>query len=126
MKAGILGMLMGCKPVDEITYFSMTQPVTAGDLDGLSVGSTIGLIFEKDIDTNTIAANIELLLGGSPVACNIARDNDPEYYTDVIITPDENLEFETEYILYVNTGLRSTDGSHIDKEYSYSFTTQIP
>lgn len=107
-----------------ITYFSMVWPTGSGDLDGLVVDGTISPTFEEDIDESTIAANVELLLDGFPdsvVACTIVRD--PDDHTMVVITPSSHLDFATDYILHINTGLRSTGGSHIDQEYIIPFKT---
>ena len=73
--------------------------------------------FDFDVDSGTVADNVELLLDSIPVSCNISSE-----LARINIVPVGDLIEGDEYVLHFKTGLTG-EGYLIDQEYNISFTT---
>ena len=77
--------------------------------------------FDYTIDESSVAGNIDLLLDGTSVPCNVFVEL-PEYPTDIDVIPTENLLSGRTYTINIKTGLTG-EGHSLDQEYNVNITT---
>jgi len=119
----VLGTFMRKKGVEVMSVdMGASWPGVEGQLD-LVLNDYFFIVFDRAVDESTVAANVELLDGTTPVECDIV------YYPDwfeIDITPTSDLDASTEYTIHIGTGLKGAAGESLDKEYNIHFTTCPP
>ena len=93
----------------------------AYDITDVALTDTFWLVFDYDIDAGTVAANVELLLGGEVVPANIYVYGE-DYPKEIDIEPDSPLLLDSEYTIRLKTGLTG-EGYSLDQEYNINFMT---
>lgn len=82
----------------------------------------IYMSFDYHIDESSVAGNVDLLLDGTSVPCDIFVEL-PSYPTDIDIIPTENLLPGRTYTINIKTGLTG-EGMPLDQEYNVNITTE--
>jgi uncharacterized protein (TIGR02145 family) len=116
--AGITGIdLITNKDITNPTVVSVTPP-------DLSRSQDVGIRFSEPMDMATlIKANCYLIKSGdsSPIGGNYT---DLENETNgILFYPEEVLDYNTSYTLYITVGVTDLKGLHLVEPYTYSFTT---
>ena len=99
---------------------SSTLPAT----DALAVSNTSIIInFDKSMDTASFnTANIQLFDAASQLVAGTVSGTS----TSAIFTPVQDLEFDSDYSVTVNTGVRDLSRINLATDYSWAFKTSLP
>lgn len=100
---------------------SITNKIPDADASNVPSNSKIAITFSEDIEQSTITNQniiIKTTSDNTVVAGGLLYSNKV-----VEFTPDNDLEFLTEYNITVKTSITDLVGNNLDKEYSWSFTT---
>jgi len=89
-------------------------------VDGISNTASIELLFTHSLNKASFEGALSLSSASGNVAYSLSYDNSD---SEVTITPDMDLEYETSYTLTVSSGTHGSGGEVLDDNYSLGFTT---
>ncbi|MBN1837663.1 MAG: Ig-like domain-containing protein [Spirochaetales bacterium] len=105
---------------DKFLQVVSVDPVNGVDL--VAQSKRIGVIFDRDLDRNTvIQANVLF----SPVLPNPWSFEYNDITDTLYIYPDPSLTEWTDYTITLKSGLKGVDGSELQSDYSWSFKTGV-
>lgn len=90
--------------------------------NNVSVSTTVTATFSEAMDATTISTNTFTLAGTSAIAGSVSYNVNTNTVT---FTPSAPLENGKTYTATINTGVADVDGVAMEKNFTWSFTTEI-
>lgn len=128
----LLGLLVlvqvSCTSDDEVIVDNalrvLTQKIDGADVENeatnISTNPTINLLFTHSLNKASFEGALSFTSSAGEVAYSITYD---ESGSEVFITADSELDYETNYTLRVASGEHGSDGEELNDDYSLLFTT---
>ncbi len=112
-------------PSDIISSYFSTPPGTvlmqstynypANADTGIPLNANIVLVFSKNVNSGTVAANIQINAGAKTYASSVSNNI-------VTLTPTGGLTYGASYTVAVATGLQASDGQSLSAALNFTFT----
>ncbi len=103
----------------DITPPSVTLTDPASDTSGIQISSSIQVTFDEALKPSTANTGTVLMqTGGTSINYSISCVGN-----QIVLTPDQTLEYETIYTVTLTTGIEDLSGNPMTSDYVFSFTT---
>jgi hypothetical protein len=126
-KYASLGSTDGLAPY--ITFKSPEEPPTISDTnpgsnaEGVDVGDTVTVTFDKAMDTRSVEEAFSLALAGDETSTVSGVSSWDDRGSALTFTPDDLLAHETTYAVTVDSNAADSLGINLAGVYTFSFTT---
>jgi hypothetical protein len=98
---------------------SYTNP--SAQKNNVAVDTAVSIIFSEAIDAGTIDGSVTMaVVGGVTVSGDVVQVS----ARVIKFTPDEELDYATDYVVTVLTVITDTSGNHLASPHEFEFTTQ--
>jgi len=105
----------------DITPPSVTLTDPASDTSGIQISSSIQVTFDEALKPSTATTGTVLMqTGGTSINYSISCAGN-----QIVLTPDQTLEYETIYTVTLTTGIEDLSGNPMTSDYVFSFTTMF-
>jgi hypothetical protein len=110
--------------IESETFPTVLGTVPANESTGVAPGTTVSMIFSEPMEASTVIdpANFSLVETGDTTEIAGTMSYNPDANT-ATFTPDNSLGFNTSYTATVTTGVTDAEGSALEADYVFSFTT---
>ncbi|PKK91365.1 MAG: hypothetical protein CVV64_06245 [Candidatus Wallbacteria bacterium HGW-Wallbacteria-1] len=109
-------------------YISATWPENGQT--GVGIDSVVTVNFNKAIDKDTLLNRVSLLAGSRilsyPGQLDSTNAPDPKIFSIRLGVASAPMQTETLHTIVISTGVTATDGTVMDRDYSFSFETGKP
>ncbi|AOP36297.1 hypothetical protein A0128_19950 [Leptospira tipperaryensis] len=100
--------------------FGVSQITPGVGVNGVSTNSSIQVGFNRALDSSSISgASFQLSESSTPIPGNVSVSN-----SNVVFTPSSPLSASTIYTVTLSKDLRSADGSLLNEDFIWTFTTE--